>query len=123
MGDVFGVVGGVDDHFEGVISYFVDDDVVDDSPGGVRKHGVLTVIVSEGSNVVSGDVFKEIENSFAFECQAGHMGDIEHPGSVSDSEGLGDNGFVLDWEFKSGEFNHTASEVDVVLVERGYGRI
>lgn len=95
MNEVFLVVCGIDDHAVGVGSDSVDDNIVNDSASCVGEHGVLTLVIGEGGNIIDGDVFEEFEDIFAAECEASHVGDIKHSGSVANGLSFGDNGFVL----------------------------
>lgn len=117
--EVFLMVCGIHDHAVGVGGDAVDDDVVDDSAIGVGEHGVLPLVIGEGGDIVDRDMFEEFEDIFAAECEASHVGDVKHSGSVANGLSFGDNGFVLDGEFESGEFDHASVEAQVVGVEGG----
>lgn len=81
--EVFLVVCGIDDHAVGVGSDSVNDNVVNDSASCVGEHGILTLVIGEGGNIVDGDVLEEFEDIFTSEGEASHVGDIKHSGSVA----------------------------------------
>lgn len=119
VNEIFLVVSGIHNHAVGVGGDAVDDDVVYNSAVCVGKHGVLALIVGESGDIVDGHMFEEFEDIFASESEARHVGDVKHSGSVADGLSFGDDRFVLDGEFESGEFDHSSVEAHVVGVEGG----
>lgn len=118
-GEVFVLVGGIDDEEIIVVGVFVDDEVVDAAAVVIAHNGVARLAVNHVAEFVGEDLFEVCQSVWPFEGDLAHMADIEKPGLFTHSHVLSDDaGFVLNWHGITAEWDHFPTGSDVGIIQR-----
>src|SRR5690348_2288156 len=96
----------------------VDEDIVYNSTIRPAKQPIGGLVMTNGGNILSGDVLEEIERIFTRHLDLTHMADVEKASSGTNGVVFTYNAGVLNWHFPTAERYHPRTHCNVSIVER-----